>query len=254
MRGLPARLHRGQKLVKPGGLLPNVRLKRYSQGDERLAGDWPWRSNPFSGSEELDGLRIMMSLINNWDLTDENNAIHERLRDGQVVARHYLVGDLGSSFGSAKLTWPMHRARGNLNVYSRRARRSMEIDIIASLAEIISVGTLDRSTHTAPTRQVDRRAACAAVAGSASCCISRCRIRYCGGGRLHRGGRTSHSRADAVVTAGRRRRLSAWTVERGGDRTKRLLFQRTRAASSGQPHRTPVGEPALARGAAATIR
>ena len=41
----------------------------------------------------------MMALINNWDLTDENNAIHEKSRGGQVIARYYLVGDLGSSSG-----------------------------------------------------------------------------------------------------------------------------------------------------------
>jgi hypothetical protein len=118
VRNMPARLHRGQKLVGSNGSLPNVRLKRYSQGDERMAGHWEWRENPFTGTRELNGLRVMMALINNWDMTDENTAIHERTRGSEVVARTYLVGDLGSSFGSAKLTWPLSKARGNLPLYS----------------------------------------------------------------------------------------------------------------------------------------
>jgi hypothetical protein len=119
VRGLPLRLHRGKQFVGPDGSLRNVRLKRYSQDDERLAGNWEWGKNPFTGTRELNGLRAMMALINNWDVTDENTAIHERTHPAGVVERYYLIGDLGSSFGSPKLTWPMRKARGNLEVYRR---------------------------------------------------------------------------------------------------------------------------------------
>jgi len=111
VRNLPARLHRGQKLVGPGGSLRNVRLKRYLK-DEKL-GTWRWRDGDFAGSRELNGLRVMMALINNWDLKDENNAVYQD--DDRKV---YMVSDLGASFGTAGLTWPHERAKGNLHSYA----------------------------------------------------------------------------------------------------------------------------------------
>lgn len=55
---------------------------------------WSWTSNPFIGTKEFNGLKIMMALINNWDLKDENNLIvHEGDR------AYYIISDLGSSFG-----------------------------------------------------------------------------------------------------------------------------------------------------------
>ena len=55
---------------------------------------WSWANNPFKNSRELNGLRIMMALINNWDLKDENTAI--LTKNGKL---DYIVSDLGSSFG-----------------------------------------------------------------------------------------------------------------------------------------------------------
>lgn len=108
---MPPRLHRGQNLVSRDGSMRNVRLKRYLRGEEK-AGNWQWSDNPFTGTRELDGLRIIMALINNWDLTDQNNAVYE-----EDHGRIYMVSDLGSSFGTAGLTWPLRKARGNLNSY-----------------------------------------------------------------------------------------------------------------------------------------
>ena len=65
-------LKRGQKLVGPDGTMHNVRLKRYLK-DEKKVGEWKWRDNPFTRQRELNGLRVMMALMNNWDLKDENN-------------------------------------------------------------------------------------------------------------------------------------------------------------------------------------
>ena len=56
----------------------NVRLKRTE--DEKKIGTWRWRNNPFAGTRELDGLRVMMAVINNWDLKDKNNAIRDEKR------------------------------------------------------------------------------------------------------------------------------------------------------------------------------
>jgi hypothetical protein len=109
--GMPARLHRGAKLVGPNGTVRNVRLKRE---DYRKIGTWPWRGDPFTGTRELNGLRTLMAVINNWDLKDENNSVYE-----QSGERLYVVSDLGASFGCPDRCLPKERAKGDLGEYSR---------------------------------------------------------------------------------------------------------------------------------------
>lgn len=55
---------------------------------------WSWDNNPFAGTREFDGLKLMMAFVNNWDLKDDNNVI---IHDGGK--EYYIVSDLGSSFG-----------------------------------------------------------------------------------------------------------------------------------------------------------
>lgn len=82
------------RLTIPGkGRHMNVRLEARPAGINR-DGEWKWEGNPFEGTREFKGLRVMMALINNWDLKDSNNAI---LRTGDEA--RYVVSDLGSSFG-----------------------------------------------------------------------------------------------------------------------------------------------------------
>ena len=82
------------RLTIPGkGTYSNVRLEARPRGVDR-DGRWKWHENPFAETRQFKGLRIMMALINNWDLKDSNNAI---LRTGGET--QYIVSDLGSSFG-----------------------------------------------------------------------------------------------------------------------------------------------------------
>lgn len=112
---LPAHLHRGREYVSAGGMVRNARLKRYLK-DEKKIGDWAWDENPFSGTRELNGLRTLMGLLNNWDLKDENNSVYEeQTTDGPE--RIYMTSDLGASFGEGRLTWPMRKAKGNVTQY-----------------------------------------------------------------------------------------------------------------------------------------
>jgi len=116
VQNMPLRLKRGQNLIAPDGSLPSVRLKRHLE-HEKKRGHWSWQENQFAGTRELNGLRVLMALINNWDLTDENTAIYGRT-DKPDSERIYMVSDLGSTFGTGNLTWPLGRARGNLHTYS----------------------------------------------------------------------------------------------------------------------------------------
>jgi hypothetical protein len=112
VEGLPPHLHRGQNMVGSDGSMHNARLKRYVK-DEKKIGTWKWRDDPFSGTRELNGLRVMMALMNNWDLKDENNAVYK-----EGAERVYMVSDLGASFGSTGLGWTQKQSKGNLGVYS----------------------------------------------------------------------------------------------------------------------------------------
>jgi hypothetical protein len=91
--GLPT-LRRGQKLVSAGGVVHGARLERKRTAVDKV-GDWDWFDNPFVGQRELNGLRVMMSLLNNWDLKQINNAIYAV--DGE---HHYAISDGGATFGN----------------------------------------------------------------------------------------------------------------------------------------------------------
>ena len=83
-----------RQLRIPGvGTFRNVRLEARPSNVKREE-RWSWTDNPFVGTKELQGLKIMMALINNWDLKDGNNIV---LNVGGE--RQYVVSDLGSSFG-----------------------------------------------------------------------------------------------------------------------------------------------------------
>jgi hypothetical protein len=80
----------------------NVRLEARPPNVER-DGRWNWKENPFVGTPQLQGLKIMMALINNWDLKDDNTVI---LATGGE--RQYVISDLGASFGKLSFSsWPI---------------------------------------------------------------------------------------------------------------------------------------------------
>jgi hypothetical protein len=106
-------LRRGANLVSPDGTVHNVRLKRHLK-DQKKIGTWSWAKNPFTGTREWYGLRVLMAVINNWDLKDTNNSIYQ-VR-GDHPEQLYVVTDLGSSFGSPGLNWV---SKGNLAAYTR---------------------------------------------------------------------------------------------------------------------------------------
>jgi hypothetical protein len=79
------------------GTFENVRLEARPENVERFD-EWMWTSNPFAGKRELQGLKVLMSLMENWDLKDENNKIIAVQNNGRTEL-HYIVSDLGTTFG-----------------------------------------------------------------------------------------------------------------------------------------------------------
>jgi hypothetical protein len=67
---------------------------------------WAWNDNPFLGTRELHGLKVLVMLLSNWDTKDRrdvargsNTAIFEYRLPGGVREARYLITDWGGSMG-----------------------------------------------------------------------------------------------------------------------------------------------------------
>lgn len=110
-------------LTIPGkGTFKDVRLEARPENIERL-GNWGWKDNPFIGTNEFQGLKIMMVLIHNWDIVDVNNTLLGTIgKSGNEL--QYLVGDLGSTFGrlgnnNFPVIYRLGRSTGKPNQYAK---------------------------------------------------------------------------------------------------------------------------------------
>lgn len=98
----------------------NVRFEARPKGIKRHD-PWTWEKNPFAGKRELQGLKVMMLLFNNWDIKDDNNAIlHIRSDQNGQSELHYIVSDLGATFGKigSGPLWQLKRSRNNPKDYA----------------------------------------------------------------------------------------------------------------------------------------
>jgi len=86
--------------IEGKGRFDNARFEARIKGEKRLGQRWDWEKNPFVGTQELQGLKVLMALINNWDIQNHNNNILIAADDttGAKEAR-YFDTDLGASFG-----------------------------------------------------------------------------------------------------------------------------------------------------------
>ena len=105
------------RITIPGkGTFTNVRLEARPVNWKR-EGEWKWKQNPFTGTPQLQGLKILMALINNWDLKDSNNVI---IKDRGEL--RYTISDLGATFGHASTTpifWRITRSRNSPENYAK---------------------------------------------------------------------------------------------------------------------------------------
>ena len=85
--------------IEGKGEYENVRLEARPKEVKR-AGNWMWGDNPFMSSPEFKALKILMVMINNWDMKDDNNEILATRGDttGEGELR-YIISDLGGTFG-----------------------------------------------------------------------------------------------------------------------------------------------------------
>jgi len=107
-------LKRGRQFQK-GDHVESARLQRHPRGEK--VGKWGWRHNPFKGTREFDGLRVLMALISNWDLKADNNAIYED--QNHTGVEDYEVSDVGTAFGTSGKTYTSDLSKSNIEAYRK---------------------------------------------------------------------------------------------------------------------------------------
>jgi len=107
------------RLNIPGhGSFTNVRLEA-RPGDVKRGEQWNWGHTPFEGTMSMQGLKLMMAFLNNWDMKSSNNVILKRGNE-----REYTISDLGATFGKTgsngwPLFWRIGRSRNNPGDYAK---------------------------------------------------------------------------------------------------------------------------------------
>jgi hypothetical protein len=96
-------LKRARKFVDSSGRFAGGRFQLRAKSPEYLAGvSWSWDGNPFIGTPQLSGLKILMMLLSNWDDKDIRDA-HRRgsntaiYKDGGRFL--FFIDDWGGSMG-----------------------------------------------------------------------------------------------------------------------------------------------------------
>jgi hypothetical protein len=106
-------IKRGARLVHNGSQVIDARFARKPPKDDKVA-IWEWKNNPFRDTREFNGLRVMMAVLNNWDLKDVNNAVYTNKKTGHQI---FLVSDIGATFATNSLENSRAQDKGNVNNY-----------------------------------------------------------------------------------------------------------------------------------------
>ena len=93
-------LTRAREYVDPNGSFTNGRFRRRDPKTVVTDYEWTFKHNQFGGTKELSGLRILMTMINNWDIrgSRNNKVIQVSMSDGSTE-QWFAVSDLGATFG-----------------------------------------------------------------------------------------------------------------------------------------------------------
>jgi hypothetical protein len=92
----------------------DARFEARGEGVKR-GDNWDWKSNPFAAKRELNGLLVMMALLNNWDLKTSNNVLLQVTRPDGTTELQYVISDVGATFG--KTGGPISHSRNEPEKY-----------------------------------------------------------------------------------------------------------------------------------------
>jgi hypothetical protein len=92
----------------------DARFEARGEGVKR-GDNWDWKSNPFAAKRELNGLLVMMALLNNWDLKTANNVVLQVAKPDGTTELQYVISDVGATFG--KTGGPISHSRNEPEKY-----------------------------------------------------------------------------------------------------------------------------------------
>jgi hypothetical protein len=101
-------LTRAAACLQPDGRFVDARFELDDPAVLKLFDEhsWSWTENPFTGTRELAGLKILLMLLSNWDNKDQrdvargsNTAIFVQRISRWRREAHYLIIDWGASMG-----------------------------------------------------------------------------------------------------------------------------------------------------------
>jgi hypothetical protein len=103
IRGIESR-GRVDKYISEAGRFRDARFElRSGAGRFLREHDWTWEQNPFVGTREMNGLKVLIMLVSNWDNKDarDNGSNTGILQRGAGPDRQwrYLITDWGGSMG-----------------------------------------------------------------------------------------------------------------------------------------------------------
>lgn len=137
VKNLPQELSRGQEFVRNGALVGarfEPRRANVVRGPR-----WDWEENPFVGTREFNGLKVLMVVLGNYDARPENNQIFtvRDARTGRSETRYY-VSDIGATLG---------RVGG---IGGSRSKNSLEDFRSSRFIESVENGVVSFDYHTRP--------------------------------------------------------------------------------------------------------
>lgn len=100
--------------VGPDGTFNKASFRLRTETSERAAQRWTFDKNPFVNTQELSGLAILMTMLNNWDIQGTRNNRILLIDDEE----HYIVSDLGATFGKMG-RFPIPRSKWNLEDFKK---------------------------------------------------------------------------------------------------------------------------------------
>jgi len=107
-------LTRAKSHIGDDGSFVNARFQQRPDSPEFLDGyQWTWTKNPFMGTREIQGLKILSQLVSNWDTKQSNLAMF--LDDRTGTPRYlYFIADWGATLGrwGNLLTWSRGDCKG----------------------------------------------------------------------------------------------------------------------------------------------
>jgi hypothetical protein len=98
-------LSRALGFIKPDGTFTYASFERREPRGRFLQDRWTWNNSPFLGTQALNGLKIVVMLVSNWDnkdARDENRGSNTSVLacgEGPARQRVFFVNDWGQSLG-----------------------------------------------------------------------------------------------------------------------------------------------------------